>query len=261
MSHDPDPVPEVDVSIAELMTVCLARYVTRYETVLQGFASPMPTAALRLARAWNPELTHLSAAGGLNPAPASLPVSTEDHRLTEGAVAYFPSPAAFDLAARGELDAIFLGSPQIDRAGNMNGSVIGDFERPTVRFGGGGGGGSLLSLVEAGIGWRTEHTPRAFPAEVDFVTAAGNLAVVVTPLCVFAMMNGELQVTQLHPGVSRAEIQEATGWAVTFADPARTERPTVDELARLEAVDPTRVRRAGFEAAQLSPLAGTDSEA
>lgn len=254
MSAEIDPAPEVDVSIAELMTVCLARRVRRHETVLQGFGSPMPTAALRLARSDTTELTHLSAAGGLNPEPAELPVSTEDHRLTQGAVAYFPSPAAFDLAACGALDAIFLGSPQIDQAGNMNGSVVGDWERPSVRFGGGGGGGSLLSLVDEAIGWRTEHTPRSFPEEVDFVTAAGNLAVVVTPLCVFEAIDGELQVTKLHPGVSRDEVRDATGWAVEFADPVRTERPTAEELARLAEVDPTRVRRVGFAASELSPL-------
>lgn len=254
MTESVDPAPDVDVTVAEVMTVVLARRLQDVRTALQGFASPLPTAALRLAREYSSELIHLSASGGVNPAPASLPVSTEDQRLVERASGYFTSPDAFDLAARGQLDALFIGSPQIDRAGRMNSSVIGDWAAPTVRFGGGGGAGSLLPLVDRVFGWRTEHTPRSFPAEVDFVTASGNLSMVVTPLCVMERTSGELRVTALHPGITRETVREQTGWEIQFDDPARTRRPTPDELAALERVDPTRVRRAGFANEQLTPV-------
>lgn len=238
---------DAEVTVAEVMTVCLARRLRGTRTAMQGFASPLPTAAIRLARELYGEPTHLSAAGGMNPVPPELPVSTEDQRLTMGASAHFTSPEAFDLAARGKLDVMFVGSPQIDRYGNMNGSVAGAWDRPAVRFGGGGGAGSLLPLVNAVFGWRTEHSVRSFPEHVDFVTATGNLTYVVTPLCAFEMTDGGLEVVSVHPGVSRGTIQSNTGWAVEFADPDRTPLPTDTELAALESVDPTRVRRAGFD--------------
>lgn len=241
-------------TVAELMTVCLARRLRGKRTAMQGFASPLPTAAIRLARELYGEPIHLSASGGMNPAPAELPVSTEDQRLTEGASAHFTSPESFDLAAQGKLDVMFVGSPQIDRHGNMNGSVVGDWRTPKLRFGGGGGAGSLLPLVREVYGWRTEHTARSFPERVDFVTATGNLTYVVTPLCTFEPVDGELQVVSLHPGVTRETVRENTGWDVVFDDPGRTDPPAEEELAALDGVDPTRTRRSGFDDGQLRPI-------
>lgn len=245
---------DTTVTIADLMCVCLVRELQGKQTALQGFASPLPTVAIRVAREFDPTLVHLSASGGMNPAPETMPESTEDQRLVTGASAYFTSPEAFDLAARGKLDVLFIGSPQIDRHGNMNGSVVGDWEEPKVRFGGGGGSGSLLPLANEVFGWRTEHTKRSFPAHVDFVTAKGNLTYVVTPLCVFEAVDGDLVVTQLHPGSTKAAVQENTGWEVSFGDVSRTPMPTAEELSVLRAVDPTGVRRAGFSSDSLRVL-------
>ncbi len=245
---------ESRVTVAEVMCVCLARELRGKQTALQGFASPLPTVAIRTAREFDSSLVHLSASGGMNPAPAVMPESTEDQRLVSGASAYFTSPEAFDLAARGKLDVLFIGSPQIDRYGNMNGSVIGPWNDPSVRFGGGGGSGSLLPLANEVFGWRTEHTSRSFPERVDFVTASGNLTYVVTPLCVFERVDGDLMVTQLHPGVTREAVQANTGWDVAFSDPVRTELPTDRELSVLQRVDPTNVREAGFSPADLREI-------
>jgi acyl CoA:acetate/3-ketoacid CoA transferase beta subunit len=253
-SHTADPRPEVKLSVAELMTVVLSRRLLEKENAMQGFASPLPTAAIRLTREQKPEFTHLSASGGLNSEPPELPISTEDQRLVEGAVAHFTSPEGFDMAARQEVDVMFIGSPQMDRRGNLNGTVIGEWDDPDLKFGGGGGSGSLLPLVDEVYAWRTEHTSRSFPEQVDFVTAKGNLTMIVTPLCIFEMNNGEFAVTSLHPGVTRSAVQENTGWDVTFADPDHTELPTKQELSYLEKVDPTRSRRDGFDTEQLNPL-------
>jgi acyl CoA:acetate/3-ketoacid CoA transferase alpha subunit/acyl CoA:acetate/3-ketoacid CoA transferase beta subunit len=251
-----DSEPEPRVTVAEAMCVAIARRLRDHRTVFQGFASPLPTAALRLAR----ELTdggvvHLSASGAVNGAPERLPVSTEDQHLSEGGVGEFTSPDAFDLAARDGIDVMFVGGAQFDRQGRMNGSVVGEYETPTVRFGGAGGSGSLLPLVQHPFGWRTEHSPRVLPEQVDFVTASGNLSYLVTPLCEFERHNGELRVAALLPGVDPETVAARTGWDVTIDDPARVALPTEAELAALERVDPTRIRRSGFDTDQLDPLA------
>jgi glutaconate CoA-transferase subunit B len=225
--------------------------------VFQGFASPLPTAALRLARELGAagDLVHLSASGAVNGAPAQLPVSTEDQHLHEGGRGEFTSPDAFDLAARGGIDVMFVGGAQFDRAGRMNGSVIGAYDAPTVRLGGAGGSGSLFPLVQHAFGWRTEHSPRTLPSEVDFVTARGNLSYLVTPLCEFEYRDGALEVVALLPDVEPASVVERTGWEVRLDGVDRVAPPTEAELTALERVDPTRVRRAGFESDQLTPLA------
>lgn len=249
-----DVTTDPDVTVAEAMTVAITRRLRDKETVFQGFASPLPTVALRLARELYDGITHLSASGAVDGAPARMPVSTEDQHLMEGATGTFTSPEAFDLAARGGIDVMFVGGAQIDHRGRMNGSAVGDYGRPKVRFGGAGGSGSLLPLVENAFAWRTEHSPRVLPESVDFVTASGNLSYLVTPLCEFERRDGELQAVSLLPGVTRRDVVEKTGWDVSFADATAIKPPTERELSALSSVDPTRIRRSGFEESQLRSL-------
>ncbi|APX97759.1 CoA-transferase [Natronorubrum daqingense] len=246
--HPQDPAPNAACTIAEVMTVAIARRLEEISVAFQGFASPLPTVALRAARE-RAGTTHLSASGAMNGSPAETPLSTEDARLLEGAPAHFSSPEAFDLAARGGVDVMFVGGAQVDRRGRLNNTVAGSWAEPSVKFGGGGGAGSLLPLVEEAWAWRTEHRARSLPSAVDFTTAEGNLTYLVTPLCEFERRDGELQVVSIHPGVSREEIRERTGWDVRFASSEvdETPLPTDEELEALERVDPTRVRRSGFE--------------
>lgn len=245
---------------ADWMTVAIARRLRseNIDTVFQGFASPLPTAAIRLARELGDDEmpTHLSASGAVNGRPERLPRSTESARLLEGASAHFTSPEAFDLAARGDLDVMFVGSPQIDRFGRLNATGIGPVDDPSIRFPGAGGSGSLLPLVERAWAWRTEHSPRTLPESVDTTTARGNLSVLVTPLCVFEPFENELRVTGLRPGIDRSTIRSRTGWDVSFSDPKPIGPPTDDELTRLERVDPEGVRRLGFDDDDLVPVYG-----
>ena len=246
-----DPARDADVTVAEVMTAAIARRLAPKATAFQGFASPLPTVALRMAHERD-GVTHLSASGAVNGRPDATPLSTESARLLDGASARFTSPEAFDLAARGGVDVMFVGGAQIDRRGRLNNTVAGSWDAPTVKFGGGGGSGSLLPLVEEAWAWRTEHRARSLPDDVDFTTARGNLTYLVTPLCEFVRRDGELRVVSIHPGASRESIRERTGWDVTFDDPGRTALPDEAELALMERVDPNRVRRSGF--ADLDPL-------
>jgi glutaconate CoA-transferase subunit B len=53
----------------------------------------------------------------------------------------------------------------------------------------------------------------------------------VTDLCQLEPDSGELVVTSLHPGVSRADVEAATGWPVRFARSLdQTPAPTAEEL-------------------------------
>lgn len=248
---------------AEWMTVVIARRLRSegIETAFQGFASPLPTAAIRLARELGDDgmPTHLSASGAVNGRPDRLPRSTESARMLEGSSAHFTSPEAFDLAARGDLEVMFVGSPQIDRLGRLNATGVGPVDEPAIRFPGAGGSGSLLPLVEHGWAWRTEHSPRTLPDSVDTTTARGNLSFLVTPLCVFEESANELRVTGLRPGIDRATIRTRTGWDVSFSDPVRIEPPTDEEVTILDRIDPDRVRRSGFDEGDLVRLDGESS--
>lgn len=232
----------------DMMAVSLARLLHPGETVFHGVASPLPMVATLLAKRLHaPTLTYLNITGGVDAEPEHLPVSTVDPALLRGTRSLVTLADLFDLSARGRLDVAFLSGVQIDGQGRINMSAIGDFARPRVRLPGGAGSAMLMPTAKRVILWRTKHDPRIFVDELDFVTAAGNVDRVVTPLGVFVRRDGRLQVESLHPGVTPQLMRDATGFPVGVgpATPV-TSPPTIEELAALRAIDPDGVVRSEF---------------
>ena len=238
-----DPARVDQATVAAQMAVALARLLRDGETVFFGVASPLPMVAALLARRLHaPGLTILTIPGGVDPEPRALPISTVDPRLLVGSPALITLADIFDLSARGRLDTAFLGGVQIDRAGRINLSAIGDPRRPKVRLPGGAGSAALMPTARRTILWRTRHDARTFVAELPFVTAAGNVDRVVTPLCVLRRLDGALDVESVHPFSSPDEVRGATGFPVTVGpETPPTPAPTDAELAALRELDPTGV--------------------
>src|SRR5215213_247786 len=231
-----------------MMAVSLARLLRDGETVFHGVASPLPMVAILLAKRLHaPNLVYLNITGSIDPAPDHLPVSTVDPALMVGTRALVTLTDLFDLSARGRLDTAFLSGVQIDGQGRINMSVIGDFARPKVRLPGGAGSAALMPTARRTILWRTKHDPRIFVERLDFVTAAGNVDRVVTPLCVFRRVDGRLVVESLHPGVTASDLRVATGFSIDVDDrTAVTPTPSEEELSALAEVDPARVSGSEF---------------
>jgi glutaconate CoA-transferase subunit B len=139
----------------------------------------------------------------------------------------------------GRIDVGFLGAAQIDRFGNLNSTVIGDYDAPKVRLPGGGGAPEIASSVRE-VFVMLRQSPRTFVEELDFRTSAGDrVTFVVTDLGVLEPDPGdrELVLTRVHPGVEVEQVREATGWELRVADDVgETEPPNDDELARLRAL-------------------------
>jgi glutaconate CoA-transferase subunit B len=232
-----------------MMAVAMARLLHSGQTVFHGVASPLPMVATLLAKRLHaPDLTYLNITGAVDGQPDSLPVSTVDPVLLTGTRSLVTLADLFDLSARGRLDVAFLSGVQIDGQGRINMSAIGDWERPTVRLPGGAGSAVLMPTARRVILWRTRHDRRTFVERLDFVTAAGNVDRVVTPLGIFARRGEWLEVESLHPGVTPETFREATGFAVEVgAETPTTPPPTVDELAALRMVDPEGIRSSEFQ--------------
>ena len=131
---------------------------------------------------------------------------------------------------RGNVDVGFLGGAQIDRFGNINATVIGDYDHPKVRLPGSGGSMEIAAWANRCY-IMTPHQKRRFPEKVDFQTSAGfcyggqpaqeagvrggGPQAVVTNLGILEPDGeGELILTALHPGVTVEEAQANTGWAL-----------------------------------------------
>ena len=248
MSTETRDVPREIRIVADAMAVEMARILASSRNAFHGLASPLPAVAIALARSvHNPQLEYLNIAGGVNIAPGSLTVSTCSPAFLAGSESFFSLTDIFDLCARGELDTAFLGGVQVDRRGHINNSVIGPFATPKVKLPGGAGSAAIVPMARHTIVWRTRHDARSIVERCDFVTAAGSVREVVTPLGVLRMEEGELRVAGWFAHASLEEIREHTGFPIRTCDDAGPIAPPGEgELAALDAVDPQGVRYSEF---------------
>jgi glutaconate CoA-transferase, subunit B len=218
----------------EMMAVAAARRLGDGTVCFVGIG--LPSLAANLARATHaPGCVLIYESGTIGAKPEELPLSIGDGELAETADAVVSVPEMFAYWLQGErIDVGFLGAAQIDRHGNLNSTVIGEYERPKVRLPGGGGAPEIATSVRD-VFVMLRHTPRAFVERLDFKTSTGErVRVVVTDLGILEPDGGELALTRVHPGVSPEQARAATGWELRVADDVReTEPPSEAELAAL----------------------------
>ena len=243
---------------SELLAILSARQLRDGQVVFAGVGIPLLAATLA-QRLRCPGLTILFEGGviGAFIEPGRLPPSTNDQRCTARANMVLGSAEVLLLLQRGYVDVGFMGGAQIDQFGNLNSSFIGDPARPKTRLPGTGGGNDISSLTAMIVAMK--HEKRRFVEHVDFITspgwlrgrasrcesglATGGMFRVVTDLAVFDFdeETRRMRAIALNPGVTCAQVQENTGFALTFAPDLReTEPPTAEELAMLRHLDPDR---------------------
>jgi glutaconate CoA-transferase subunit B len=241
----------------ELMVTAAADRLQDGDTVLVGIG--VPNLACNLAkRTHAPELTMVYESGVVDADPDSLPLSIGDPALVSSAMNLESLHGGFNYYLQaGRLDVGFLGGAQIDRHGNINSTVIGDYDDPDVRLPGSGGACEIASNVDRTL-VVTPHDRRRFPEEVDFVTSPGYLdgadereelglrggpVATITDMVVLGFTDGRMVVESLHPGVDREDVQAATGWDLQFADDLATTAAPTDDTLRLirEDLDPDGV--------------------
>jgi len=218
----------------EMMAVEAARRLGDGDVCFVGIG--LPSLAANLARATHaPGCTLIYESGTIGAKPYRLPLSIGDGELAETADAVVSVPEMFAYWLQGgRIDVGFLGAAQIDRRGNLNSTVIGDYATPKVRLPGAGGAPEIATSVRD-VFVMLRQTPRAFVDELDFVSSVGdNVRVVVTDLGILEPQDGELTLTHVHPGATVDDARAATGWDLRIAgDLDETEPPTADELAAL----------------------------
>lgn len=216
----------------------LARFIRPNEVTFSGVNSTLPMLACLLAKdAYDFYFTYINVAGGVDPQPTAIPISSSDPVLAAGSTAIFANEDFYDLCTRGRMDLCFLGAAQIDGEGQTNVSVIGDWHNPRVRLPGGGGGAVMLPTARRACTWRTEHSRRTLVEKLDFVTASGGMHGVVTPIAVFVKKDGRLTLASWHPEKSLEEVVERTGFSFDATDAAPTPPPTPREREALAALD------------------------
>ena len=250
---------ELTYSSAELMIINAARLLRDGDTVFVGVGQP--NLACNLAkRTHAPNLVLIYEAGVIGAEPARLPLSIGDPTLVSGALSVV---SMYDIFAnylqRGNVDVGFMGGAQIDKYGNINATVIGDYTHPKVRLPGSGGSQEIAAWANRCY-IMTPHQVRRFPEKVDFLTSAGFLGgrkereatgvrgggilAVVTDIGLLEPDNsGELVLTALHPDQTVEKARENTGWTLKVSADLKTTEPVSETELRIlrEDLDPTGI--------------------
>jgi glutaconate CoA-transferase subunit B len=228
-----------------MMTVAAARRLGDGEVCFVGIG--LPSTAANLARRLHaPSLVLVYESGTIGAKPRHLPLSIGDGELAETADAVVPVAEVFNYWLQaGRIDVGFLGAAQLDRRGDINTTVIGAYDAPSVRLPGAGGAPEIAASCRRVV-VIVRQSRRTFVDELSFRTSLGDrVTSVITDLGVLERdpaggvggRGGELVLTHVHPGCTVDAARAATGWPLRVADDlAETRPPSDDELAVLRAL-------------------------
>ena len=235
----------------EMMTIAASRVLTSDDVCFVGIGAP--SAACNIARLTHaPDITLIYESGTIGTAPDVLPLSIGDGDLCETALTTVAVPEMFRYWLQGGHVTIgFLGAAQLDRFGNINTTIIGDYQNPKTRLPGGGGAPEIASQSQK-IYITMKQSLRGMVEKIDFFTSFGHgeggdhrarlglttqgPVLLITDLAVWEPdpETREFTVTSLHPGVTAEQVQENCGWTVRFAENlGETPPPTETELGVL----------------------------
>lgn len=245
-------------TLNELLIIAAAREIHDYENVILGVG--LPTTAGALAKAlYAPHVTLMMESGIIDFEPLVPPNHIADAHSCRGFSYATDLFSSFTMTYKGFVDVCFLGVAQIDKYGNLNTTVIGDYYKPTLRLPGSGGAADFISYAR-----RTILTMRGgdFANKLDYFTSPGYLdggdsrdksglfppgsgpSMLLTTKGVFRFdaKTKEMYLAQIHPRVSVDDIKKDIPWDLKVAsDLTETTPPTEEEINFIRRFAPTEV--------------------
>ena len=247
-----------DYSIGELMCVTLAKEIEDGDVVVLGSFTPLAYASYILAKITHAPNITLLAYASVDTRPFQLSFTRAEAAATRGAALIWTMLEDLNsvhLKGRGDVEAI--SSIQADQYGNINLSVIGEYDTPKLRGPGGAGAPEVIKMHRKMIGYFPSHTTRTFVPKVDVIT--GTRYVIgaeervksgyrpgpiryITNLAVISKEEKDkpFKIDSLHPGVSVEQVVENTGFELEVPkDIPETEKPTKEQIRLIrEEIDP-----------------------
>lgn len=246
-------------SPSEIMVARAARELKDGEVIFVGIG--LPNLACNLARRLQaPNLVLIYESGAVGAVPSRLPLSIGDPCLVTDSISVCSMVEIFNYYLQGGLiDVGFLGGAQVDRFGNINSTVIGNYDKPKTRLPG-SGGACEIAIHAKKIIIILKQNKRTFPEKIDFITSPGFINeqnqrnkykmqgrgpyLVITDFGVyrFSSENYEMTLTEIHPGVSLEDLKENVSWDINIIpDLVPTEHPSKKELRIISELDPQRI--------------------
>jgi glutaconate CoA-transferase subunit B len=248
-----------DFTTNELMAVTASRMLEDGQNIVVGLGLPQ-VATLLAKNSHAPNLNIIYEIGVVNPESVDTGVGIADPRLWYRSE-YFTSfvGSLGSVLHRGLVDVGFLGGLQIDKFGNINSTGI--YEKDHFRHINGSGGAADIASYSKKVFAIAKHQNRKIVELVDFITTVGYLRGgtsreeaglpkckdirIITNLCVMNFSNEarEMQVESIHPGVTREQIKENTGFDIKFDMNVKiTDLPDEKEIYLLRnVIDPKKI--------------------
>ncbi len=246
---------ETTYTKTELLAFVASRMLEDKRSVFVGTGLPM-IASMLAQRTFAPNLLIIFEAGGVGPKVPTLPLSVGDSRTFYKAVSASSMHDVMSQAQAGYIDYGFLGAAMIDKYGNLNTTVIGDWEKPKVRLPGSGGANDIGSFCFKNIIIMRQDKNK-FLDKLNFITTPGYLDGpegrkkaglpeggpyrVITQFGVYGFdeETKRMKLISLHPGATIEDIKENSSMEIII--PSKVERspePTQNDIKILREIDP-----------------------
>jgi glutaconate CoA-transferase, subunit B len=248
-----------DYTDNEMMAISAGRFIKNGDIVFAGTGVSM-LAATAAKRIYAPKAVIFFETGGIDPSLDEIPMAVADPRVMNGTSLNSGLIEAFSIVSHRKLHTVaFLGAAQIDKYGNLNTTMLGNYWKPKTRFPGSGGACDVASFA-SGVITFMQHEKRRFVEKLDYLTSVGwyqggnsrkklglvrgGAMAVVTNLGVlkFDETTKEMVLAEYYPGISIESIEENTGFPLKTSSAREATPPTGEELRILrEEVDPQRL--------------------
>jgi len=250
-----------EYSLREMMAIAAARQIMDGDIVFCGTGISM-LAAMAAKHISAPNSTIFFETGAIDSILEEVPLAVADPRVMFGTAvngSLADSFATMQNRRTGRRVVGIMGAAQIDRFGNLNSTVIGDYHQPKVRFSGSGGACDVASFVGRTIIFM-QHEKRKFVRQVDYLTSPGWLdgphrreqlglkpggpSAVITNMAMmgFDSKTKEMFLEGFFPGISPVKIKEHMSFDVDVSRAVELPAPSKEELQILrEVCDPQRL--------------------
>jgi glutaconate CoA-transferase, subunit B len=249
----------VKYSSNELLASVASKTLEDKKSVFVGTGLPM-IASMLAQRTFAPNLLIIFEAGGIGPIVPVLPISVGDSRTFHRAVCASSMHDVMSAGSAGHIDYGFLGAAMIDEYGNINTTIIGDWEKPKTRLPGSGGANDIGSFCLRTI-LIMRQDKQKFVKKIDFITTPGYLDGpgarervglpsiggpyrVITQLGVYGFddQTKKIKLLSLHPGVTVEQVLENSSMDIIIPDYVdHSPEPTEEEIRILHEIDPTGI--------------------
>jgi glutaconate CoA-transferase subunit B len=248
----------MDYSPSELMIINASRSLEGSRVVFVGVG--LPNIACNLAqRTHSPDLKLVYESGVFGAHPARLPLSIGDPTLVSDATSAVSMADLFMFYLQGGLvDTALLGGAQIDKYGNLNTTIIGDYANPKVRLPGSGGACEIAINAHRTL-MIMRLKGRAFVEKLDFMTSPGHLdgrtdraklgipgggperVITDRALFDFDAASKEMTLVEVAPGETAETIQTAIAWELKVSPNLKEITPPTptQQTVNREEQDPT----------------------